>query len=93
MDTFGTLRLAPGDVDVHKFPNHSSASSVLIKALSTNEGEVFIAENEEKLEEEGEGGYPLEKGEKISLEIKGTQQFFYRAEKEGDELVILFLAP
>lgn len=91
MDTFGTVRLEPGNEEIHAFPNNSSSSSLLIKALAGNEKEVEIAESEEKLEESE--GYPLEKGEKVSLEIKGTKQFFYKCNASEDGLVLLFLSP
>lgn len=90
-DSFGTEKLKPGDTAVHQLGKNSGSQSVILKALAANEKEVEIAETAAKLEA-GEG-YPLEKGEKLSLEIKGTNQFFYKLNKSTDGLVILFLAP
>lgn len=91
VDSFATEKLKPGDKNVHQFGKNSGSQSLIIKALAANAKEVEIAESAAKLEA-GEG-YPLEKGEKLSIEIKGTRQFFYKCNETTDGLIILFLSP
>lgn len=66
------------------------SQAVIVKALSDNEGEVRIGQ---KAEVEAGEGYPLEKGEKISLDLKGTGQVYFECDKDDDGIAILAVAP
>lgn len=83
--TFSHGVVAPGNVNENQLnPGSSGGDSILIKAPSTNLGIARIGKKTKT--SEAEGGFPLEPGDAITLDLSDALNLWYRVGNAADKL-------
>lgn len=73
------------------FPAGARAHSIIIKALKTNVGNVWIGKQEAA--KSSNGGFPLAPGEFVAIDLKNTQSLRYSFDTANDKLAWLVTSP
>ncbi len=68
----------------------TGGSAITVKALASNVGNVFIGT---KNNSSKELGYPLAKGESVTIPAKNAMQLFFTLENAGDKLAWIATGP